>query len=146
MSIPDPLVSAFFSIDFGGRIQGAFREVSGLGSETEVVEEKSAGPDGKLILKKIPGRMKYNNVTLKRGITATMDMWTWRKFVEDGKMDEARLNGSIIMHAQDGKPMARWDLIRAWPSKLTGPSANATNNEVGIEELEIVHEGYKRVQ
>lgn len=146
MSQPDPLVSAFFSIDFGGKIKGAFREVSGLGSETEVVEEKSSGPDGKLILKKIPGRMKYNNVTLKRGITDTMDMWTWRKLVEKGDIQGARLNGSIIMHAQDGKAMARWNLINAWPSKLTGPSANATNNEVGIEELEIVHEGYERVQ
>lgn len=146
MSQPDPLVSAFFSIDFGGKIQGAFREVSGLGSETEVVEEKSSGPDGKLLLKKIPGRMKYNNVTLKRGITGTMDMWTWRKLIENGDIKGARLNGSIIMHAQDGQPMARWNLINAWPSKLTGPSANATNNEVGIEELEIVHEGYERVQ
>jgi len=146
MTQPDPLVSAFFSIDFGGKIKGAFREVTGLGSETEVVEEKSSGPEGKLVLKKIPGRMKYTNIMLKRGITATMDMWTWRKLVEKGDIVGARLNGSIVMHAQDGTAMARWNLINAWPSKLNGPSANATNNEIGIEELEIVHEGYERVQ
>jgi len=142
----DPLVSAFFTLDFGGKISGAFRECTGLGSETEVVEEKSAGPDGKLILKKIPGRMKYTNITLKRGITSTMDMWDWRKLVEDGSISSARIHCSIIMHAQDGTAMARWDLTNAWPSKLTGPSANATNNEIGVEELEIVHEGYKRTQ
>ncbi len=146
MPQPDPLVSAFFTLDFGDKVGGAFREVSGLGSETEVVEEKSAGPDGRLILKKIPGRMKFNNVTLKRGITDSMDMWKWRKLVEKGNIAEARINCTVIMNAQDGTPIARWNLIKAWPSKLTGPSANATNNEVGIEELEIVHEGYERVQ
>ena len=36
--------------------------------------------------------------------------------------------------------------MNAWPSKITGPTANATNNEVGIEELEITHEGYERVK
>lgn len=142
----DPLVSAWFSLEFQGQVGGAFRECTGLGSENEVVEEKSAGPDGKLILKKIPGRMKYNNITLKRGITSAMDMWKWRKLVEEGKISEARKNGSVVMYSSDGKPVARWDLVNAWPSKLTGPAANATNNEIGIEELEIVHEGYERTQ
>jgi phage tail-like protein len=142
----DPLVSAYFTLEMSNKVGGAFREVSGLGSENEVVEEKSSGPDGRLILKKIPGRMKYGDITLKRGITSTMDMWDWRKLVEDGKIDSARINCSIIMHSQDGTPMARWDMVNAWPSKVTGPTANATNNEIGIEEMVLVHEGYKRVQ
>ncbi|HKW21023.1 MAG TPA: phage tail protein, partial [Ktedonobacterales bacterium] len=95
--------------------------------------------------KKVPGRMKWNNITLKRGITDAMDMWQWRKMVEQGKIDDARKNGSIIMYSQDGTEVARWNFINAWPSKLTGPSANAGNNEVAIEELEITHEGYERV-
>ena len=142
----DPLVSAFFTIDFGGKVAGAFRECTGLGSENEVVEYKASGDKGKFVMKKIPGRMKWNNITLKRGITANMDMWKWRQKVEDGKVTEARLNGSVVMHDQDGTPIARWNFFNAWPSKLTGPAANATNNEVGIEELEITHEKYERVE
>jgi phage tail-like protein len=141
----DPLISAFFTIDFGGTVAGAFRECTGLGSENEVVEYKASGDKGKYVMKKVPGRMKWNNITLKRGITDTMDMWKWRGQVEEGKVDQARKNGSIIMHDQQGNSVARWDFVNAWPSKITGPSANATNNEVGIEELEITHEGYKRV-
>jgi phage tail-like protein len=141
----DPLISAFFTIDFGGTVAGAFRECSGLGSENEVVEYKASGDKGKFIMKKVPGRMKWNNITLKRGITDTMDMWKWRGQVEEGKVEDARKNGSIVMHDQKGNSIARWDFVNAWPSKITGPSANATNNEVGIEELEITHEGYKRV-
>jgi phage tail-like protein len=90
--------------------------------------------------------MKWNNITLKRGITDAMDMWKWRALVEQGNVTEARKNGSIVMYNQQGTEVARWDFVSAWPSKITGPTANATNNEVGIEELEITHEGYKRVK
>ena len=141
----DPLVSAFFTVDFGGNVVGAFRECTGLGSENEVVEYKASGDKGKFVMKKVPGRMKWNNITLKRGITDSMDMWKWRGQVEDGKVNDARKNGSIVMYSQTGDAVARWDFVNAWPSKITGPAANATNNEVGIEELEITHEGYKRV-
>ncbi|SRR6266540_2810733 len=141
----DPLVSAWFGVEFQGQIQGAFRECTGLGSENEVVESKASGPKGEFILKKIPGRMKYTNIVLKRGITSSMDMWEWRNLVELGKVDEARKNGSIVMFNPQNQEIARWDFRSAWPSKLTGPTANATNNEIGIEELEITHEWYARV-
>lgn len=145
MEEKDPLVSAWFSIEFQNAVVGAFRECTGLGSENEVVEYKASGPGGKFVLKKVPGRMKWNNITLKRGITDAMDMWKWRQLVEEGKVAEARKSGSIVMHDQEGKQIARWNFVNAWPSKLTGPTANATANEVGIEELEITHEGYTRV-
>jgi len=146
MSEPNPLVSSFFTIEAGSNVKGAFRECSGLGSEHEVVEQKASGPDGRQILQKIPGRMKYSDITLKRGITDAMDMWKWRKLVEDGKVTQARYAVMIKMHAADGSVVARWELTNAWPSKITGPAANATNNEIGVEELVLVHEGYKRVQ
>jgi phage tail-like protein len=142
----DPLVSAWFGVEFQGQIMGAFRECSGLGSENEVVEYKASGQAGDFVIKKVPGRMTWNNITLKRGITDAMDMWHWRKLVEQGRVNEARRNGSIVMFDTSGLPVARWNFVNAWPSKLTGPTANADNNEVGIEELEITHEGYERVQ
>jgi phage tail-like protein len=145
MSEKDPLVSAWFGVEFQGGVVGAFRECTGLGSENEVVEYKASGPKGQYIIKKVPGRMTWNNITLKRGITDSMDMWDWRKLVEEGKIEEARKNGSIVMFNQEGTAVARWNFVNAWPSKLTGPTANAGANEVGIEELEITHEGYRRV-
>lgn len=145
MTEKDPLVSAWFGVEFQGGVVGAFRECTGLGSENEVVEYKASGPKGQYIIKKVPGRMTWNNITLKRGITDSMDMWDWRKLVEEGKIDDARKNGSIVMFNQEGTAVARWNFVNAWPSKLTGPTANAGSNEVGIEELEITHEGYRRV-
>lgn len=140
----DPLVSAWFGLEFQGQVTGAFRECTGLGSENEVVEYKASGPKGEQVIKKVPGRLKWNNITLKRGITDSMDMWTWRKLVEEGKMTDARKNGTVTMFNQKGEAVAKWDFFNAWPSKLSGPSANAANNEVAIEELEIAHEGYER--
>jgi phage tail-like protein len=142
----DPLVSAWFGVEFQGQVVGAFRECTGLGSENEVVEYKASGPKGEQVIKKVPGRLKWNNITLKRGITDAMDMWKWRKLVEEGSMAEARKSGTITMYNQKHEAIAKWDFVAAWPSKLTGPSANAGNNEVAIEELEITHEGYKRTE
>ena len=142
----DPLVSAYFTVEFQGVIVGAFQEVTGLGSQNEIVEYKASGQKGQYVIHKVPGRLSWNNITLKRGITDATDLWDWRKTVEEGKVEEARKNGSVVMYDQTGKEIARWNFSNAWPSKLTGPSANATSNDVAIEELEIVVEGYERTK
>lgn len=146
MADKDPAIGTWFGVEFQGQVTGAFRECAGLGSENEVVEYKGSGEKGKQVTKKMPGRLKWNNITLKRGMTDSMDMWKWRKLIEDGKIDEGRKNGSIVMYNLKGDEIARWDFINAWPSKLSGPSANAQNNEVAIEDLEITHEGYTRTK
>jgi phage tail-like protein len=142
----DGLVSSFFSLEITGKLVGAFREVTNLGSENAVVEDKSRGPDGKYIIKKIPGTLKWNDITLKQGLTDNMDMWKWRKLVEEGKVTDARANGSIVMYDTAGTAIARWDLKMCWPSKLTGPAGKADGNEVAVQELVLTHEGYERVQ
>jgi phage tail-like protein len=144
MANSDPLVSSWFGVEFQGQVVGAFRECHGMGSSNEVVEYKASGPKGEYVVHKVPGRMTWNNVTLKRGITDAMDMWKWRKLVEEGDIDKARKNGSIVMFNQHGDEIARWQFFNAWPSRLTGPTANAGANEVGIEEMEITVEGYLR--
>jgi phage tail-like protein len=142
----DPVVSAWFGVEFQGAIKGAFRECTGLGSENELVEYKASGPKGEYVMLHVPGRMKWNDITLKRGITDDLEMWKWRQLVEDGKIDDARKNGSIVMFNQKGDEIARWNFVRAWPSKITGPAANAGTNEVAIEEMVITHEKYERVK
>ena len=142
----DSFLGVWFAIEFQGQVTGAFRECSGLGSENEVVEAKMSSMDGRPVVKKIPGNLKWGNITLKQGITDDMDMWKWRKMVEDGKVAEARKNGSIVLLSHAGVEIARWNFVNAWPSKINGPSVNATSNEVAIEELELAHEGYERVK
>lgn len=142
----DPLVAAYFAVDFQNGVVGAFRECTGLGSESQVVEYRATDERGKPILIREPGTMKYQDVVLKRGITDSMDMWQWRKQVEDGDIQGARRSGTITLYNQKGEAVARWTFENAWPSKVNGPTYDAKTNEVAIEELTITHQGYKRVQ
>ncbi len=142
----DPLVSFSFAIEVQGIISGFFSEVSGLGSETEVVEHKVVSDGTKEIVRKIPGRSKWGDISLKRGITSIMDVWSWRKMVEDGDIAGARKNGSIMMYNQSGDIVAKWDFVNAWPSKVSGPSIQADSNALGVEEMTLVHEGIIRSQ
>jgi phage tail-like protein len=141
----DPLLGFNFGLEVGGQITGYFTEVSGIGSESEVIEHKVVDESGHDIIQMIPGRLKWTEVTLKRGITAVLDVWNWRDKIVNGDTAGARTNGSIIMFDRAFTPVARWDFVNGWPSKVTGPSLKADSNEFGIEEMVVVHEGIKRV-
>jgi len=142
----DPLIGFHFCIDIQGVIKGDFTECSGLGSEHDVIEAKMVTDGGKDIFEKYPGRLKWENITLKRGITSSMDIWNWRKLVEDGDVKGARRDGTITMYDQTLKPVAQWNFEHAWPVKVTGPTPKADSNEIGIEELVITHEYIRRVK
>lgn len=142
----DPLISFHFKIEVQGRITGFFTEVSGLGSEHEIIEHKVIDQRGTEIIQKLPGRLKWGDITLKRGITSNTDVWTWRKMVETGDVEGARANGSITMFDQSLTPVAQWDFERAWPVKVTGPQLQSDSNAFGIEEMVITHEYITRVK
>lgn len=136
----DPLVSVSFYVEVQGVFTGTFRGCTGLGSQSEVIENLSAGAGGVTHIYKIPGVTRWTNIVLKRGVTDSMDVWAWRKQVEEGKVNEARKNGSIIMYDQTNTEVARWNFENGWPSKISGPNLDASTNEIAIEELEIAHE------
>ncbi len=142
----DPLVGFHFAVDIQGHVTGYFTECSGLGSETETIEHKVVSEAGVEVVMKIPGRLKWENIVLKRGITSDMQIWEWRALVENGNVADARADGSIIMYDQTLSEVARWNFNQAWPVKVTGPSVKADSNEIGIEELTIAHEYIVRVQ
>jgi len=144
MSREDPLLGFNFGLEVQGEVSGYFTEISGVGSEHETIEHKIVDKSGHEIVQKIPGRLKWGDITLKRGITSSMDIWKWRAKVEQGKMSDARRNGSIVMLDREYKTVARWNFTNGWPSKVTGPTFKADSNEFGIEELVIVHEGIVR--
>lgn len=141
----DPLVGFNFRLEIEGKLSGYFTECSGIGSENEIIEHKVVDEEGREFVQKIPGRLKWQDVTLKRGITDTMDIWDWRTEVEVGKMGAARTNGSIIMMDRNYEDVARWDFENGWPSKVSGPSVKSDSNEFGIEEVTIVIERMWRV-
>ena len=145
--MPDlPLLGFHFSLELQGEVTGYFTECSGIGSEHEIVEHKVVTPKGQQVVMKLPGRLKWENITLKKGLTSSMEIWDWRKLVEDGKVEEARRNGSIIMYDQELKPVAEWNFSRAWPVKVSGPQPKSDGNDISLEELTIAHEYITRAK
>lgn len=142
----DPLISYQFQLDVSGKITGFFQDVSGIGSETTVVSQDATDINGNPIVQKLPGRLVWTDVTLSRGITASTEIWEWRKEVEEGKMNDARRNCSITLMDASNNPAARWDFVNAWPSKVTGPEIKAGSNDFAIEQVTLVHEGMERVE
>jgi phage tail-like protein len=142
----DPLVGFHFALELQKQIAGYFTECGGIGSEHQVIEHKVIAEKGQEVVFKLPGRLKWGDITLKRGVTENMDLWNWRKQIEDGKVDGARKNGSIIMYNQELKEVARWNFKNAWPSKISGPAPKADSNDISLEELTITHEHIERVK
>ena len=141
----DPLVAFKFGLEIEGKLSGFFTSVNGIGSESEVIEHKIVNPEtGETIIQKLPGRMAWTDVTLKRGVTSSIDIWEWRQQVVDGKVDDARTNCSVTAYNQANEEIARWNLDNAWPSKVVGPEMDSGSQNYMIEEVTIVHEGMAR--
>ena len=132
----DPLSRFNFRVEIDGITIAAFAEVSGLESETTVVEYRTGDS---ATMRKLPGLTKYPNIVLRRGLTLDLALWQWRKNVVEGRVE--RRNGSIVISDEARKDMLRVNFFQGWPCKWIGPSLNAKANEVGIETLEIAHEG-----
>lgn len=132
-----------FVLERDGEVFGVFAHASGLGSEHDVVEFREGGDEG--VVRKLPGVQKFENIVLKRGITSDLAVWDWHQQVADD-FPSARSDLSISMVGPRGGVHAVWNFQNAWPVKVTGPSPKADSNEIGIEELTIVHERMTRVQ
>jgi len=142
----DQLASYTFMLEVDGIAEATFRECSGLDSETSVIESKETGNKGQTVIKKLPGALKWGDITLKRGYTSDMKLDEWRTKVVDGKLTDMRKNGSIVVYDYENVEVLRWNFTNGWISKLAGPSLNATGNDVAIESITIVHEGLKRIK
>lgn len=136
----DPYRAFNFLVELEGITRAGFREASGLDTSADAVEYREGGEA--ITARKLPGLVKYSNITLKWGISDDHELWDWHYKVLQGKVE--RKNGSIILLDETGAEKVRWNFRNAWPTKWSGPTFNATGDEVAIETLEIVHEGVQQ--
>lgn len=141
-----PRPTNHFRLQVGGKeAAGQFREVSGLDSEQEIVEQKEIDKNGLPVIVKVPGTVKWSNIELKRGIDVDKGLWEWRYQVEQEGPDAARTDCTLELCDYDGSPIATYTITQAWPSKYTGASMNAGSNEIAVEGITLCHEGFKRM-
>lgn len=132
----------------GLRTVAAFAEVSGLEMTMEV-EDYAAGGHNDAVLK-FPGRMKWSNLVMKRGLLAKRDpldksdLWTWCEAYLDGQ--GVRKDGIVTLLDENRRPKVTWSWKRGLPLKWSGPSLNAGQSQVAFESIEIAHEGLRLVR
>jgi phage tail-like protein len=145
----DPFGAYHFTVTIDGEdIAYPFRSVSGLKSESTVVELEEGGFN--LTTHKLIGRTKFPNLVLKRGFCgANSVLFKLRlSFQNDlpgsgdtkGWQTPNRITGVITQKGPDGA-CAKWRFARGWVCKWEGPDLDASKNEISIETIEIAHEG-----
>jgi phage tail-like protein len=116
-----------------------FSECSGLEMSMDIEEYKEGGNNGTIL--RFPTRVKWTNLKLKRGVAVVNDLWTWHYGFAQGKVQ--RRDGVVTLQDERQLPVKQWSFTRGLPIKWTGPSFNASQNNVAIEEIEIAHEGLR---
>jgi phage tail-like protein len=136
----DPYNNFRFLVELDGIIQASFSEASGYGSDIEVIEYREGGDSA--TVRKLPGKVSYPDITLKRGITDSRELYDWHLAAVSGKIQ--RKNGSIIMLDNTGAEKIRWNFFSAWPSKWHGSDLNASSKETAIETFTLSCERVER--
>lgn len=137
-NIVDPLGELGFKVEIPGRTIGRFAECTGLAVEYDVMQYAEGGNND--FVHQLRGRVRYPNVTLRRGVTYEDALLKWFYAVEKPSQ---RPNLTIVLLDQKGNSVRHFALKAALPVRWTGPSATVHGGtEAATESLEIAHQGF----
>jgi phage tail-like protein len=124
---------------------GGFSDVSGLGTEITIAEYRN-GNERPNHVRKVPGIHKVSDVTLKRGIVSSRDLWEWISQTRNEGVAGKR-TVVITLHDEAGNPVQKWTLGNVVPMKYTGPTLAAKGGgDVAMEELVLSSESLESEQ
>jgi phage tail-like protein len=130
-----------FRLEIEGISVASFSEVTGFDASIDVVEYRD-GDAPVMTARKLPGLVKYGNITFKWGLTDNMDMYNWLAAAVTGDVTQKTITITLIN--EGGEDKASWTCINAWPIRYTAPDFSSTASEVAIETMEVAHEGLTR--
>lgn len=135
-----------FLFEVDGVEIGRFMEISGLEVSVETEDVVEGGQNS--FVHKLPGRMTWPNITLKRGVTQNDSLLTWLN-KSSGEQFAANRNtltrstAAITLVGPAGARLRSWNFDGAFPVKWSGPSFAVSSNDMAVEELEIAHHGFR---
>jgi len=144
MARKDPLRNFRFRLEIDGIQQAGFSEVTVADTTTDVIDYREGNEPPHF--RKLSGLTKYANITLKWGVTDSMELYNWHaKVVELGSGGEGvRKKVTVVVLDEAGKDAARFVVTNAWPVKYTPGALTGKGNDVMIETLEFANEGIER--
>ena len=139
-------VSSTFLVEIDGEPIGRFTEARGLEVSIDVEEVEEGGENS--FVHKLPGRMRWPNITLVRGITQTNNLFEWLQlcggegFAGNGNIVD-RSTAAITLMSSQGIRLRSWDIDGAIPIRWSGPDFTNASDDILTEELEIAHHGFR---
>ncbi len=134
-----PMPKFRFEVDLGTELKGvAFQEVSGMDKDVQIIEyRKSNSP--LFSTEKMPGIVKYGNITMKRGVFVNDNsFWDWMAEI---KMNTIKRRTVLIkLLDETGKVTMKWQLNNAWPTKISSTDLKSDDSSVAVDTIEIAHE------
>ena len=120
-------------------VVAGFSDVSGLGSELSYSEYRN-GNEKFNTSRKVANTFKNDDITLKRGLIGSLELFQWFKDVREGAYEPRAVTITLMDEAR--QPVTSFRLKNAQPKKWVGPTLAAKGGgEVAMEELHLVHEG-----
>jgi len=138
-----PYAQFNFLVDLGdGNTSGpqaGFAEVSAISMEVEVIEYRNGNAKENSV-RKITGLNKSADVTLKRGVIGSLDLYAWMNDVRNGDETALRTVTIQLQNEDHSEVVQTCKLLRARIVRLsTGPLC-ARGNDVAIEEIVLAYE------
>lgn len=122
--------------------KAAFAECDGLEVTYDVKAIKEGGVNDRVT--RVPGQAAYANLTLKRGMTDSFELWQWAQNTVANPA--LRANAEVVLFAADGvTEQARFQLHRCLPVKFKGPTLNAKDGAIAIEEFALSYEKFELI-
>lgn len=138
-----PYVQFNFLVDLGtGNTEGAeagFQECSGIGMEVTVSEYRN-GNEKENSVRKITGLNKTTDVTLKRGVIGSLNLYEWLNQIRNGDQGAYRTVTVQLQNEDHTNVVQTWKLLRARITKHTSGPLNAKGTDVAMEELVLAYE------
>ena len=138
-----PYVQFNFLVDLGtGATDGpeaGFQEISGIGMEVTVAEYRN-GNDKENSVRKITGLNKSTDVTMKRGVIGSLNLYQWLNQIRNGDQNAYRTVVIQLQNEDHTAVVQEWKLLRARIIKHTSGPLNAKGTDVAMEELVLAYE------
>jgi phage tail-like protein len=138
-----PYTQFNFLVDLGDGVtegpSAGFQEVSAISTEVAVTEYRN-GNSKENSVRKITGLNKATDVTMKRGIIGSLNLYTWLDDIRNGNQNALRTVTIQLQNEDHTEVVQTWKLLRARIIKHTSGPFNARSNEVAMEELVLAYE------
>lgn len=141
MAQAHPHANVNFTVDLGGGQALAFHRVTLPESWVDVIEYREGADRGGP--RKIPGLRRFSNLTLKRALTESTELYDWWRQTLQGQTQ--RRDVAVTLLDESGQAVKRWVARGAWPARYEGPRLHAEGNDVAMETLELAVEGFELV-